>query len=364
MQAKSNMKLFLIGGFLGSGKTTAIHQAAVSALKNGEKVAVITNDQGSDLVDTSFIKHAGIKTEEVLNGCFCCNYDQFSDAIDSLRETEEPESIFAESVGSCTDLIATIAKPLGKFHPEISVVISIFADAALLSALINSNASFLNDHVRYIYKKQLEEADILIINKIDLLNDTELREVKDQIKLEYPGKKVLYQNSLDEDSIRNWVLLLNEFQLHANRKSLDLDYDLYAKGEAILAWVDQWITIGTKDVTAYSVALKFINTVYSKIRNAKYPIAHLKFLLDDGIQQRKISYTTLNNISKEIVLPDNRVNKISILLNARIQVDFSILEQLISSAILQISKETRSEVVVNKKAAFQPGYPRPTHRMA
>ena len=357
------MKLFLVGGFLGSGKTTAIYKAAASFLEHVKRVAVITNDQGDELVDTQFLKTTGVKTKEVGNGCFCCNYNQFVEAIDSLRQGAEPELIFAESVGSCTDLIATIAKPLEKFHPDITLIISVFADAQLLHALITGNASFLDENVRYVYKKQLAEADVLIINKVDLLNEVELTAVKQQVESEYTGKIVLYQNSLNETSVRDWILLLNQFEVQKERKSLQIDYDRYAKGEAVLGWLDQKIKIETKNNSAHSVALTFIHAVYSGIRDTMNPIAHLKFLFDDGLKQHKISFTTLDPISKEILLTDNKVNKVRILVNARIQAEASKVEKLVAEIIQQIARQTGSEIVVEKKAAFQPGYPKPTHRM-
>src|SRR5215204_340604 len=130
------MQLFLIGGFLGSGKTTAISPACSLYLERGQKVAVITNDQGEQLVDTAFIKSGGIITQQVSNGCFCCNYGKLSEKISSLHEEHFPEIIFAESVGSCTDLIATITKPFAKTHPDVEVLISVFADAELLLTLM------------------------------------------------------------------------------------------------------------------------------------------------------------------------------------------------------------------------------------
>ena len=357
------MKLFLVGGFLGSGKTTAIYQASACFLKQMKRIAVITNDQGDELVDTHFIKTAGVPTTEVINGCFCCNYNQFMQAIDSLLPGSEPEIILAESVGSCADLVATIAKPIAKFRPAIHVVISVFADAQLLHSLVAGNASFLDENVRYIYKKQLEEADLLIVNKVDLLNEAGLGTVKRQIETEYAGKTVLYQNSLDETSVRNWILQLNRFAIQKERKSLQIDYDLYAKGEAILGWLDLRIRIETKDFSAHSVALGFIQEVYSTIKNTKNPIAHLKFLLDDGVQHHKISFTTLDPASTELPFINNKLNRVLILVNARIQADAVKLERLVFDIIEHISQETGSRIIVEKKAAFQPGYPKPTHRM-
>ena len=75
------MKLCLVGGFLGSGKTTAITTAGKMLFRQGIPVAIITNDQGSRLVDTAFATSLNIPNNEVRNGCFCCNYKQFAAAI-------------------------------------------------------------------------------------------------------------------------------------------------------------------------------------------------------------------------------------------------------------------------------------------
>ena len=232
-----------------------------------------------------------------------------------------------------------------------------------MHSLIIGTASFLNDDVRYIYKKQLEEADILVINKIDLLGVTELERIRELVEEEYSHKTVLYQNSLKKGNVRPWMQALNQFQSEKMRVSLDLDYDRYARGEAILAWLDQRITVETNDNTADRVALRLIHAISSRIKKAKFPIAHLKFLIDDGEKQRKISITTLDDLWEQVISPNDNTNKISMLLNARIQVDFLILEQLVSNVIDQTMSETGSRIVVHKKAAFAPTYPKPTHRI-
>ena len=65
------MDLHLVGGFLGSGKTTAIIGAVRLLLARGKKVGVVTNDQGRFLVDTAFFKATQVPTAEVACGCFC-----------------------------------------------------------------------------------------------------------------------------------------------------------------------------------------------------------------------------------------------------------------------------------------------------
>src|SRR6478609_9925417 len=100
------MRLYLIGGFLGSGKSTAIFQACNHYLHQHKKVGVITNDQGTTLVDTGYINNTGVYTAEVLNGCFCCQFNEFEEQLQLLIEEVSPDFLFAEAVGSCADLVA------------------------------------------------------------------------------------------------------------------------------------------------------------------------------------------------------------------------------------------------------------------
>ncbi|RYY10157.1 MAG: hypothetical protein EOO04_37315, partial [Chitinophagaceae bacterium] len=144
-----NMKLFLVNGFLGSGKTTAIQMGCRALMHKNYKVGIVTNDQGKELVDTAWLKALDFPTLEVTGGCFCCNYNQLASAISTLEKNEYPDVIFAESVGSCTDLIATIAKPLNRSFPDLEIVISVLADAMLLKVLMTNNASFINEEVQY-----------------------------------------------------------------------------------------------------------------------------------------------------------------------------------------------------------------------
>ena len=82
------MKLILLGGFLGSGKTTAIVKAARILMREGKRVAIITNDQGDQQVDSAYVKSLDIPARQVPNGCFCCNYQQLDDHIAELKQTD------------------------------------------------------------------------------------------------------------------------------------------------------------------------------------------------------------------------------------------------------------------------------------
>jgi G3E family GTPase len=359
------MKLYLINGFLGSGKTTAIQMACETLLNNKKRVGVVTNDQGEQLVDTAFLQDHNLPALEVTGGCFCCNYEKLSSAIIALDRTEHPDIIFAESVGSCTDLIATVAKPLNKFYPGLQIVISVFADAGLLSALMTNSASFVSEDLQYVYKKQLAEADILVVNKIDLLDKEDLSRIQAIMGEEHSDKLILYQTSTDKTDIEAWLNNQEKFRQRVSRPSLQIDYDVYARGEAVLAWLDQELNINTTDGSAYAVAGDLIKGIFDRIREENYLIGHLKYLVDDGGKKIKISYTSMSEHHQPLTMPEkSETNKISLLINARIQSTPQQLTEIVSQSIEALVKRRNCDIKVNKSSAFQPGYPRPRYRIA
>src|SRR3954452_13568358 len=106
------IRFVMIGGFLGAGKTTTLTRLARHYLARGQRVGLVTNDQAQDLVDTNSLRAQGFPVAEVAGACFCCRFDDLVAKVESLRDSERPDVILAEPVGSCTDLVATVVQPL------------------------------------------------------------------------------------------------------------------------------------------------------------------------------------------------------------------------------------------------------------
>ena len=354
------MKLYLIGGFLGSGKTTAIQNACTQLMKEKVNVGVITNDQGVQLVDTRFMRNANVPVMEVTDGCFCCNYDKVDSLIEVLKESHYAEIVFAESVGSCTDMIATVVKPLQKFRKDIETVISVFVDAHVLPTMLQSAPLFV-DSVTYIYKKQIEEADILIVNKIDSLTDDELSKMERLVNSKFPEKTILFQNSLDKENINQWLITLENFKSGA-RSSLEIDYDIYGAGEAELAWLDIEMELFADENNAFEVGVTLAKEIHLEIESQKLSIGHLKFFIDDGVQQKKISFTAGSQNSINEIAKSASPNA-DVLINARVQTEPEHLEALVFNTISKIEASSGYKFITKDISSFKPGYPKPTHRI-
>jgi len=358
------MKLHLIGGFLGSGKTTAITNASLLLKNKGVLAGVITNDQGNYLVDSRFADSIDIPTGEVTGGCFCCNYNDLDDQIQKLLENSQPKVIFAESVGSCTDLVATVLRPLVENSKDkiSDISFSVFVDSRLLLAYLSGDEMGFTDEVSYIFEKQIEEASILVINKVDLLSTGELLKIKELSRASFGKKTILFQNSLDMDSIGNWLSAIEDSTKLPETEVLDIDYDKYGKGEADLAWLDEEVEILGAD--SYTVAIKLIDMMYTKLNEQKINIGHLKFLVNNGKQSEKISFTTVPNTNWKASLNNFSGEKITLMVNARAQTSPENLREIVVSIIMELNRTDGLTINEYCVSAFKPGYPNPTFRYA
>ncbi len=354
------MKIHVLSGFLGSGKTTAIEQACRQLVSKNIGAGVITNDQGIKLVDAQYFKSRNITTRQVGNGCFCCNYDELEAQIQSLADVDGPELIFAESVGSCTDIVATVIRPLLKYHAGVEVRFSTFADVRLLHLLLSGKPTSFDEQVRYIYYKQLEEAGLIVVSKVDLIDHSSLEEVKQMVRERYAGKPVLYQNSLDTAGITRWLQVADQYPAGYGLPSSEIDYDIYAGGEARLAWLDQELEIYSAAMRARQDAVELMNRIYQKITERRWPIGHLKFSVDGAT---KLSFTAGMEDGIKAELAQKPAVSCAVLINARIQTDPESLSQLVSAAVEEVEAESGCRITAVTKSSFQPGYPRPTHRI-
>ena len=354
------MKLHLLSGFLGSGKTTAILHASQYLLRKNLKAGVITNDQGTRLVDGDFFKSVKLPGEQVENSCFCCNYTELDKKIESLIKTHDVDTIFAESVGSCTDLVATIFNPLLQFRPELHITVSTFADAQLLYTLLKGKYYVFDEDVKYIYFRQLEEAGVIVVSKVDAIDEYQLEELKEIMHDTYKNKVVHYQNSFNSDDIEEWLKRLTDFQPEIVQQPLDIDYEIYGSGEAKLAWLDEELEIKSTENNAMECSASLINSIFNKIKEWDYSIGHLKFLINNGT---KVSFTSTTPVNYVFQVKTEKASIATVLINARVQTTPERLSKIVSDVIEKEEIRSSCKIFVKSLSSFKPGFPKPTYRI-
>jgi hypothetical protein len=217
--------LVIIGGLLGAGKTTLAIEAARRMAGAGRRVGIVTNDQGTGLVDTALARVAQVPVREVAGGCFCCRLSDLLRATDSLAR-HAPEVIFAEPVGSCLDLAATVLRPIlrdeaARFRVAPLTVLVDPSRAHQLAGTPDTDLAFL-------FRHQLAEADIVCYSKAD-------NGVTPPSADGVAGHLVSARTG---DGVGEWLDLVLGHERPSGQSLISVDYQRYADAEAALAWLN------------------------------------------------------------------------------------------------------------------------------
>ncbi len=267
-------KIVIIGGFLGAGKTTLINKTAAKLTEEGKSVAVINNDQGEALVDTQYSRGKGFRTAEVLRGCFCCRFPDFLRSAQSLVTDVHPDIILAEPVGSCTDLQATVLAPLRVIYPAEFVIapLIVLVDSSRLSS-DEIDAKSIGGYLRH---HQIEEAEVVVLTKTDMISVARIGEVEEAIRKLNPKTKIVLYSSVSDKGFDDIVKLIL-----SNKKCagvpVDVDYDTYANAEAELGWYNGYVKFKAGKIDAYDLGTKVLR--YISENYDPQDIAHAKVMV-------------------------------------------------------------------------------------
>jgi Ni2+-binding GTPase involved in maturation of urease and hydrogenase len=380
------LRFIMVGGFLGAGKTTTLARLARYYQGRGQNVGIVTNDQAQDLVDTTSLRSQGFAVEEVPGACFCCKFGDLVDKLGQLSSEQRPDVILAEPVGSCTDLVATVVQPLKDLYGmrfEVGPYPVLFKPSHGLKILKGESSSGFSPKAAYIFRKQLEEADAIVLNRIDELDGPTLEELQTLVESTFPGTPLLKISAKTGQGFAGLTELLDQ-QGQFGRKILDIDYDTYAEGEAELGWLNSSIHVSTPRLLrsfedslaeggASNLSLPFalddllldvVARLQSALREQGAEVAHLKSI-GLGATSFGVANLVASSAVPELSLPSRaNVSEVELIVNARVATDPDELEKLVRSVVLAACSARGATAAIHTMQSFRPGRPQPTHRYA
>ena len=176
------IKIDVISGFLGAGKTTLIKKLFESGF-HGEKIVLIENEFGEIGIDGGFLKESGVKIKEINSGCICCSLvGDFSKSMKEVISMYQPNRIIVEpsGVGKLSDIVGAIVKvdaPL-----QLNILATVVDGPKCKVYLKNFGEFFIN---------QVDAADTIIVNKVDKMDEEKLVEVVNIIKEKNPKANII-----------------------------------------------------------------------------------------------------------------------------------------------------------------------------
>ena len=367
-------RYIMIGGFLGAGKTTLIQRFARYLDSKGLRVGLITNDQGAGLVDSAIGRSNQYPVEEISGGCFCCRFNSLIDAAVSLNAKSRPDVFLAEPVGSCTDLVATVSLPLQKIYGNDYTVspLSVLVDPIRAGQILGlREGRKFSENVTYIYRKQLEEAEFIVVNKLDLLEEADRDSLVKALEAEFPNAKIFVLTAREGTGCEEWFDAVLQAEMNTAR-FLDIDYDRYGEGEALLGWLNATVEInseveGPEEFDGNELLVTLANALRLKLEESGGEVAHLKMTLNPIGDPLEIAAINLVRGDSDPELSHRLYEPIDdgeLLLNIRAEVDPSILEEAAKLALEScIGADSGLAFRIAHLEHFRPGMPKPTHRV-
>ena len=178
------IKINIISGFLGAGKTTLIKKL-LTAVK-GEKIILLENEYGDVGVDGAFMKDSGIIVDELNSGCICCTLvGDFQKAVDELIEKYNPDRLIIEpsGVGKLSEIVNAVEKCKAK-HADMEIAgCATVVDAGKARMHMKNFGEFFLD--------QVKTADTVIFSRTQLLSADRVEKSRVLIEEAHPGVRIV-----------------------------------------------------------------------------------------------------------------------------------------------------------------------------
>lgn len=339
-------RIMVVSGFLGSGKTTSMYTLAKYINSNMGKAHIIVNDLGANLVDTKYSLKMYPEVTEIPSGCICYQMDNFVDKINRIIKNENPNLIMSDIPGCGVGALDHVYHTLNNNYKGeyLLAPFTVIVDPERLQILIdekNSEKIHINKELKYLMIKQLEEADIIVLNKIDLLNNNEINEYIQFLKKLYPYTEVIpisAKMNKNIDVLAKYILNNN-----SSLKKISLDMEKFTIAENLLSWYNRRISLfSDKKIEINRYVEKLMDTIRDLIMKENGNTLHFKIfannLPDDGEYLKASLIGIDHNIEFDHKI-SNPNNKISLIINMRSILPSNKLSLIVDNAIDSLSKK-------------------------
>jgi hypothetical protein len=266
-------------------------------------------------------------------------------------------------------LIATVSYPLRRMYGDQFALapLSVLVDPVRAEQVFGlREGRKFSEKVLYIWRKQVEEADLIVIGKVDLLDAGRLETLRDRLATEFPGKPIIEISAREGRGLKEWFEIL-ENAAPASREAMEIDYDIYADGEALLGWLNATVDVRSPEgIDASKLLQALADGMRGELADAE--IAHLKMTLspDDALagEIAALSLVRSDYISELGMKLDEPVTSGQLIVNCRAEAAPATLRAALEKTLTGLRREfPELSAKLEHAEQFRPGRPNPTHRL-
>jgi G3E family GTPase len=220
--------------------------------------------------------------------------------------------------------------------------------------------------VMYIYRKQLEEAKYIVINKSDLLSLDQIDALTAALNENFPDSEVCVVSARDEKGLEPWFERIIEEEITVG-PAMEVDYQLYGEGEALLGWLNATLAI-SKDqpFDGEVVMLDIAEHIQKSLTAQGFEIAHLKMTLMRQGGAEDVAVLNLVRNDYVVEMSQSLFDKLlagELVINVRAEGDPELIKAATVDAINFAAAKADVTATTDHIEHFRPGQPTPTHRI-
>ncbi|MGB9928150.1 MAG: GTP-binding protein [Methanosarcina sp.] len=346
------MQVIVVGGFLGSGKTTTIINMGKYLAEKGKKVAIIVNEIGEIGIDGDVIKRFGFDTKEITSGCICCSLKVgLRTTVTLLAKEYNPDILMIEPTGIAFPHVIRDEIELMNLGEQVKI-------APLVTLIDGSRFKHLMKEVKEFAMRQIIDAEILGINKIDLIEPIRLPILEASVQQLNPKARVVLLSGKDTgESFKNFmqIVLPDIEELEESREnkieeikgksqrgmpaekpeiaSQETQNSIEASG---VGNYSAEFSVENEDISTESareITTQVMNAIKAKVLklNPQF-VGHIKLFLDTGLETVKQSVTIYYEKPQEDIIKSK---------------EGAVPAFKILSAVSNVKKEALKEIVDN-----------------
>ena len=187
----------VIGGFLGTGKTTLLMKIAGRCRKTGVTVAIVVNEMGEVGIDGTTIKGEGYDAVELPDGCICCTLSgTLQNALKNIDRDIHPDVIIIEPTGLALPHKVKELVRTSLIDSDRTTIVGL-ADTTRFDDLMEKKEEF--------FKRQLYAADFLLVTKTDITDESNIERISSALRTLYPEKDVIRVSAVTDEGIDETV---------------------------------------------------------------------------------------------------------------------------------------------------------------
>ena len=225
-----------------------------------------------------------------------------------------------------------------------------------------------SEKVLYIYHKQIEEADLVVISKCDLVDEARMKSLQQAMVAKFPRKEIIAVSVRDGINLETWFDRITHEE-QAARTAMKVDYEIYADGEALLGWLNCTVQlVARKALDADKFLKQLAREIQGRLQAQKAEVAHLKMTLspDDSLSGEIAAVNLVRNdfvpeLSYHLEAP---VKSGQLIVNLRAEAPPDVLGTAVREGLSAAAGQfPKLQATLDHLEHFRPGKPTPTHRI-